>query len=291
MKKLLLLTSLTVMVTGYCAWEDLKASEYDQKNSFCCEPCCCCCCSESCDECAHNENILTIVKVLDKALEVEFGHIAEQMPKDTDLDHVNLVQLDRLIKQELEAIKTKVAYAVQHNLTQEQRALVINLLRNLKDLSMVTTDDLLLMAERCLTDGVDSALAVAVKKHCPKELIEKLENHRGLGFTSVLKEVQEFEKVDLGDASFNVLKNFMCKCCYVEDVCWMATVDIYDNQRISLQQCFYYMGRRIAAPFVMFNDFCFFPGWQDELKKTGDLFVIINIVCSQLLEAIDQQEI
>ncbi|TET06323.1 hypothetical protein E3J79_02400 [Candidatus Dependentiae bacterium] len=286
MKKLLLLASLTAMFVifhGFGAREDLnnEASEYDQKNSFSCYG------SESCEACAHNKNIATIVKVLDKAIEVELGHIAEQMPKDTDLDHIDLVQLDRLIKQELGAITTKVAYAVQHDLTQEQRAIVINLLHNLKDLSGITTDDLLLMAERCLTYEWSCALIKAIKKHCPKELKERMENNC-FGWTLSIFLDKEFEKVDLGDASFNALKNFMCKCSYLEDVDFGATVDIDNNQGILLQQCFNYVSCRIDAPSDIFDDFCFFPGWKDELKKTGDLFVIINTLCNQLLEAIDK---
>ncbi len=229
-----------------------------------------------------------MLKVLGKAFEVELARVDKHASKE-DID---LVQVDQLIKQELQTIKTKVAHVVKYDLTEEQRAIVINVLRNCKAISVTTADDLMLMAQGCLTYERCEAMEKAMKKYCP-ELVKRIKNERAKNTTPAKRIIlsKELEKVDLRDLSFNALKNFMCKCCYLEeDINLMATIDLNDHkQALLVQQCCVYVAKTVALPFVMFNDPCYlFFDWQQAFKEVGNKFFIMNTICNQLLEAIEK---
>jgi len=80
----------------------------------------------------------------------------------------------------------------------------------------------------------------------------------------------------------------MCNCMYLEDLSIIANLD--QKQESLVQQLFFrWVARRIAVPFGMFMDARFAPGWEEELKKSGDVFAITHNICAQLLEAIENQ--
>ena len=100
--------------------------------------------------------------------------------------------------------------------------------------------------------------------------------------------LKEFEEVDLRDISLNVQKNFMCKYGYLEDMCLMATVDLNDDKQALLvqQYCNYIVGK-IVLPFAVFNgDFVPFYSLEHEFEEVGKVFLIMNTICGELLEAI-----
>jgi len=232
----------------------------------------------------HSQNIKTILKEVGNAVAVELGSISKQIPNKDNGD-IDLDQVERLIKQELPVIKTKIAHVVTHDLTKEQGSLVINLLENCKVLSETTVNDLMLMAQASSTYERREASKRAVEKYCPKKLKTQLDQNTSVEVKDQL--YKELESVDLRDVSFNTLKNFMCKYCYVEDIHWMAVVDLdNDKEALLVQRCCIYIVEKIAYPFVVFNDFYFFPGWEHEFKKVGKVFLIMNTICGELLEAI-----
>lgn len=266
MKKMVLLVPLAAMLTAvpsYCSQED--DDRYHGSD-------------------AHGQDVATVVKVLDKALEVELSRIVQQMPKDIS-SYEDVALVDKLIKQDFKTITTKVAYAVKHDLTQEQRAIVINLLRNLKEVSAFTADDLILMAEDFLTYGRSEALQRAVEYYCPE-----LKRMQDVSVAEKIAVFKAFEKIDLHDSSFNALKSFMCKAGYLEeDLPLMTMHGIDDAQSTPLRRCFDGVAHAIAYPCVALNDSYFTPGWQYQFRLVGDVFAIMNPLCSQLLEAIEQQ--
>lgn len=179
----------------------------------------------------HSQNIANILKIVGKAIQTELGSINKQASKE-DID---LAQVGKLIEQELPAIKTKIARVVMHDLTKEQRDLVIDLLKNCKALSATTVDDLMLMAQASSTYERREAMNKATQQYCPRDLAMRLQS----GDITSAERIQlykEFEKIDLHDASFNATKNFMCKSCCVEDISLMATVDLNGEKQALLVQ-------------------------------------------------------
>ena len=231
----------------------------------------------------HKKDVVTIVRVLNKALEAEFAYINEQVYSDTDL-----VEIDQIIKQRLEIIKSAFAHAVKHDLTSDQRTFVINLLQSLKAISATTTNDLMLMAEVRLVEGRSEAMDEASEKYCPQLMQKKPEDCTVQERIAWLK---EWQKIDLHDESFNLLKNFMCQCAYLDkDVNFIVTIDSEEDEVSGfIQKSFILVGQAIVFPFVVFNDLYFVNGWQEKFKQSGDIFAILNIVSSALLDAIDQK--
>ena len=73
------------------------------------------------------QTMAAIVKRIGKIIAVELDPIAKQFPS-TD-EGIDLDQVEKFINQLLPAIKTKIAHFVIHDLTKEQRIIMINLLK------------------------------------------------------------------------------------------------------------------------------------------------------------------
>ena len=127
----------------------------------------------------------------------------------------------------------------------------------------------------------------SLKKYCSKELKKNLDNQNNT-FERRVQFLKEFEKVDLRDVSLNAQKNLMCKYGCLEDMCLMATVDLNDDkQALLVQQCCNYIVGKIVLPFAVFNgDFVPFYSLEHEFEEVGKIFLIMNTICSELLEAI-----
>jgi len=147
----------------------------------------------------------------------------------------------------------------------------------------------MLMASACDSYESREFLNKLLDECCPELMDEKECCFREATWQQRIAWIKKFEKVDLGHLPCNTLKSFMCKAFYLMlmDLHLMVIVDI-DYEDVLLQKYILCLQDAIALPLAVFNDFYFFPGWEDEFKKTGDLFVTINILCTQLLEAIEQ---
>lgn len=223
----------------------------------------------------QKKEVKRLVEVLNHALSDEFAHINSQISSDAAFDEVK-----QIIKQNLESIKVPFAFvnAVKHELTFEQRTFVIDILQNLKALSATTTHDLMLMAE-----VRSEALNKALEKY-GSDLMQK--NLHDCSGQERIAYVKKLHKIDLHDESFNLLKNFMCQCAYLEDLCLIGNGED-ENDYIQNTLCI--VPDTIAFLFVTFNDRYFVPGWKKKFKKCGDIFAIVHMVSSSLLDAIDQK--
>ncbi len=202
----------------------------------------------------HSQNITAIFKEIGKAVAVELNHILYHItPNEDYFFPIDLDQVEKLINQELPAIKTKIAHVTTHDLTKEQRALVINLLENCKALSATTVDDLMLMAQILMSF-----------KTGPSDYTEA-------SFNNAFKKIMVWNYV------------------YIDNISLMveAEVDLNDDkQALLVQQCCIHILSKIVMPFHVFNNFDFLPGWEREFEKVGKVFLIMNTICSELLEAI-----
>ncbi len=236
----------------------------------------------------HSQDVISILKVIGKAVESELAFI----DIDDDQDDVDLIQVGQSLQQKLPIIVTKVSNAVKHDLTKNQQAIVIDLLHNLQTLSAFTINDLMEMEERCSTYAKREADNKAFEKYVPKKLKEKFDDCRsrnGVQEEYILL-TKELEKVDFHNESFNLLTKFMCQCCYIIDIDLMTKVDLGDDKlALPLQKCCRYLAEAIAFPFAVFNDFYFFPGWEKEFEKTGNMFLMVNSLSSALLKSIENQ--
>ena len=233
------------------------------------------------------QNITTIIKGIGKVLAVELDHIAKQISNENETkdEDIDLDQVEKLINQVLPAIKTKIAHFVIHDLTKEQRIIAINLLKNSKALSATTVDDLMSMGKA----SIDKALEVALEKYCPEKLKKYFLQHTPDNKMNI-ELYEKFEKVDLQNVSFNNIKRFMCNCVYLEDMLFIPEVDLNDDkQELLIQQLFIYIIKTIAFPFVVFNNDIYFSKecCKHEFQKAGRVFLIMNAVCNELLEAIN----
>jgi hypothetical protein len=221
--------------------------------------------------CANpQQDVVTILQRLGNAISDELSRAPEN----------DVAQVKQFVERELPAIKTKVAYAAKHDLTKTQRATLLHVLQNCKKLAAYTTDDLMKMAEVCSTAKGREALNKAFEVHFSKKLVDKVSK----------EDIEKIEKADLGNPSFNLLKNYMCAIGYMNDESEaLALADLagYCNE-VRLQQICIEAGTKFAVPFVVFNDQYFFPGWQDAFKEVGQYFAIMHVICSQLIEAIEQ---
>ncbi|MBI2774421.1 hypothetical protein HYX58_00215 [Candidatus Dependentiae bacterium] len=220
-----------------------------------------------------NQDLIVIFNVLGKAVEAEINQIDSQITKENR----DFASINRIIKQKLPTIKTKSVHAFQHDLTQNQRTKLVNILQDLRDLSVTTADDLMIMAKVSTEDR--EAMNESLKKRYP--------NGIGSYFSQGQAGIRKFEKeVDLGNPSFNMITRFMCKCGYLDELSELRRIEI---ENAAWQRCYEYAMNAIALPFVAFNDLYFFPGWQQEFQKSGNTFAIMNTVCTALLEAVDQK--
>lgn len=242
----------------------------------------------------HNENLTHIVRVFDTALKPELTRIiASENAQDQEVDFAHLAQA---IQQKTSTIKSTFAQVFKHQLTPEQQTLVVDLLQGLKDLSVTTTQDLILMAEGCCTYELRAADNKAMEQYCPTELKEALSSVKGNLEENIIRNRKEtfkvfkkLEAVDLHNKAFNALNRFMCKFVYVTDVYILARLNDIDAQDSLLKGIINHIASILAFPFVVFNDFYFVPDWQNEFKKVGAAFGIMHELCSQLLETIEQK--
>ncbi len=231
----------------------------------------------------HKQDISSIVKVIGKALESELTFINVDDDKDDafnqDVDY--LIQAGQFLQQKLPVIVTKVSNAVKHDLTKNQQAIVIDLLHNLQTLSAFIRDNFMVMAEGYSVYEENKAL----EKHAP-ELVKKIEDSRSKDLTQeeYILLTKELEEVDLHNESFNLWKRFMCQCCYVIDIGFMANIDLGDDKSaLPLQKCCMHLAQVIA---LVFNDV---PGWEKEFEKTANIFLMVNSLSSALLQSIENQ--
>ncbi len=239
----------------------------------------------------HTKNTTTTLKIVGKAISVELDRITQQIKnKDIDNKDINLEFVEELIKEEFSSIKTKIAHVVTHDLTKEQYDFVINILERCVSLFDTTVDDLKLMAQAILPHKGCKTFKEAFEKYCPKALTDNIHNQSNT-FRMRVQLFKKLAKVDLRDIAFNNIKNFICKCGCLEDMCLMATVDLNDDkQALIVQWCCNYIVMVMAVPFAVFSGFtspcsvcC---DLKYEFERVGKIFLIMNTICGELLEAI-----
>lgn len=228
-------------------------------------------------------NLITIVNLLDKALEVELSRIDKKISGNMDLAQVNT-----LIIQELKAIKSKFAHTVKHEFTQEQHALTVQLLTDLQALSATTANDLMLMAQACSNPERLEKNNKAFGAYCAAHYGTSFD-HRDMSNSERIAWFRENESIDLGDTSFNMLFKFMCQCGYVSGLHYLIRGSSSPDTQNLLEKYLYYVGEAIGTSFVVLNDGYFYPGWQEQFKKNGQIFACVNLISTQLLEVIAQQ--
>ena len=65
----------------------------------------------------HTKNITAILKEVGKAISVDLDHIAQRISnEDINNEEINLEFVEKLIKKEFPAIKTKITHVVAHDL-------------------------------------------------------------------------------------------------------------------------------------------------------------------------------
>lgn len=231
-----------------------------------------------------------ILRVFGKSVETELApfELYEQI-NDIDLSDIDYDRVGQFIEQNLASMVTKITHAIQRHLTSQQKAMVVDLLNNLYSITTTTTEELMIMAESCSTYEKREEGNNALMRYAPK-LTQKIIAARTSDLTQeeFIALCKELEQVDLHDPLFNLNKNFMCKCSYIGDLDLMTNIDVSDDESaLSLQICLKHFMQTIALPYVVFNDFYFFPGWEEEFKNIGAMFALVNTVFSALLEAIE----
>lgn len=218
----------------------------------------------------HEQNIARIVEIFDKALCVELASIDSQVSE-------NRVAID------ITGVETKFAYAFKNELTPEQQTLVLNVLKNLKAISLTTIDDLMLMAKVQTCDVDEKAL----KKYAP-EVWRKMEMNqsREMSDADRLALYRELEKVDFGSVAATTLIRFMCKSSYLEDLDAMVNVNV-SNKQLLFQKYLYPVVRAIALPCVVLNDSYFFPGWEEKFEESAKVFYGVHNISIMLLKEIE----
>lgn len=231
------------------------------------------------------------VVLLDKALEVELSEIAEQLKQETfSSAEAKLVRISELVKPKMASMVAKAAQVIKNDLTIQEREIVTAFLRNLKAAS---ASDLSAMLEGLSqyndddndSDGFNKSLERATKKYCSKGLLKRMKNNRELSAEELIALFREFEQVDLHDVTLNTIKNFMCTSSMLSrDFNLIRSFD----RNLLLQQWFYFAGSSIAIAVAGVNDGYYQLIWAEEVRKTGIIFSIMNPVCTQLLEALEQ---
>ncbi len=241
---------------------------------------------------SNKQNIRSIMKVIGRAIESELAFVdanCQMAYKESELVNIDLDQAEQFYQQRLPILVAKVSNAIKFELTKKQQTIVINLLHNLNILSTFTFDDLMKIAEGCSTYAKRKAFEGALKKY---ESDYYLKNSKVTDLTQEEKilRMREIEKIDLHNEVFNLQKKFMCYCSYLDDISSTMDIDLgNDNAALSFQRCCYCLGLAIAMPSVVFQDFYFFPGWDENFEKVAKIFCVINKVSSALLKEIEQQ--
>ena len=241
----------------------------------------------------RKQDIISIVKVIGKTVESELTSInfddnADKENRAVSID-IDLAKAEQFLQQKLPVITAKVSNAVKHNLTENQQTIVIDLLHNLKSLSSFTKDDFVKMTKvgehmenfnKYIPEELNEKLGELTKKMDDRTRVCSLEE-----FEEFILIMKEFEKVDLHNESFNLLKRFICQCCYVHDIELMADIDLGgDKSALPLQKCCRYLADAILI--VLSYDFSV---WKEDFEKIANIFLMANSLSSALLKSIENQ--
>jgi hypothetical protein len=236
---------------------------------------------------AGQDDAQQAINLLEQAMAPECVRMAEKISFDSDIAIIAAV-----VSQELPTISTKVAHAVNHDLTTTQRTMVIMFLQNLQNLTVTNMDDLMLASTARNTAQQWEALNKAVDTYAGPECSRERSPEEDKVWLKTL------EEIDLRDPAFNAFTQFMCQCmhmsgrfCPISDVLEPKGLGVgYRSFSTPLRKAHDWFAKHAAVPYVVFSDPYFFPGWEDECEKTVNAFKVIHTVCIELLAAIGQGE-
>ncbi len=229
----------------------------------------------------HNQDIISILKVIGKAIESELSLVNI----DDGQDDADWIQVGQFLQQELPIIVAKVSNAVKHDLTKNQQAIVIDLLHNCQNLSVITIDDLMVIAKAI--DDLEKeysreCLLKAAEKYIPEKILVNIFYPGGEAPTreEQILMTKELEKIDLHNKSFNLLLRFLCQGSYLMiDIDLITKIDLCgDKSALPLQKCCEYVGRTMERALVV--------GWEKDLEKIGRAFLVLNPLSNALLKSI-----
>jgi hypothetical protein len=231
----------------------------------------------------HDKNLQIALQTISKAAESELTQIKAMFSDEEWNQHHPFSRVEVIlkrnegVKEQFATAMPKIVYAINHDLSKEQRDIVVNLLYNLKALSACsTTNDLMLAANVCLTYDGRAQFNKACDAYFQNE--QKSANSAA--------RVKQLDKADLKNVEFNALKNYMCKASALEGFSRVRHFKFDDITGTFMQQYLESIGAIIALPFVVFNDFYFFSGWELAFKQCAEVFTSVNQACDQLLMAI-----
>jgi len=121
----------------------------------------------------HNQDLVLAIKALGKAFEPELVRINNELSVETDTD---FVLINQLIAREMPTIKATFSHCFKHDLSENQRVLLMQLLTDLKALTATTTADLFLMAQTRLNPECVERCNKIFEKYVPEPTKMSLAN-------------------------------------------------------------------------------------------------------------------